>query len=216
MWRVGVEREPTCSGLVSMVPYTWLLVRPAAAVPLKMAGPDTVGKKNLYASRRVAAGRSSTPTPGATSTASSAGAPNGAAGGRVLAGVGQRRPRLWPAAPSCLGPLPLGRSPSPPPMTTLLAQALSDPSDFSHTPATNPRPRRDLPHRCRAQSSTAPPTRHLNQPPHRTRLTLDRSPPALRSTRNRPRGAMRRSRCGSNALKHPTNRLVGASGAAVG
>jgi hypothetical protein len=40
------------------------------------------------------------------------------AGGGVLAGVGQRRHRLWPPGPPRLDPLSLGRPPTPPPMTT--------------------------------------------------------------------------------------------------
>src|SRR4029453_6822550 len=39
------------------------------------------------------------------------------AGRGVLAGPGQRRPRVRPAGPPRLDPLPLGRPPPPPPMT---------------------------------------------------------------------------------------------------
>jgi transposase len=40
------------------------------------------------------------------------------AGGRVLAGAGQRRHRLWPAGPPRLDPLPVAGPPLPPSMTT--------------------------------------------------------------------------------------------------
>ena len=39
-------------------------------------------------------------------------------GGGVLAGIGQRRHRLWPPGPSCLDLLALGRPTPPPPVTT--------------------------------------------------------------------------------------------------
>jgi transposase len=44
------------------------------------------------------------------------------AGGGVLAGAGKRRHRLWPPGPPRLDPLPLGQSPTPPPMTRPPAQ----------------------------------------------------------------------------------------------
>ena len=53
----------------------------------------------------------------ATSTASCVGAPSAAESCGVLAGAGGRRDRMRPAAPPRLELLPLGRPPSPPPMT---------------------------------------------------------------------------------------------------
>ena len=68
-------------------------------------------------SRPVAAGWSSAPMPGATSTANCAGAPSGAGPWWRSGWRWRARHRLWSAHPPRLNPLSLGRPPSSPPMT---------------------------------------------------------------------------------------------------